>query len=406
MDAVLFRSAMSPVIREQHDEFPMITDPKGRMIVGQFGSYVNEMLAEQKFDLEPGDVILQSDPYKCGGAISHINDWMVLVPVFHQGELVGFASMFGHLMDVGGWVPGSMPTDATSIFGEGLRIPPLLLYQRGEINKAVLDLIMNNTRTPEMNYSDLMAIIAGCRAGEKRVIEICDRFGRETYKQACDALLERTNRAMRKLIVQNLPEEPKSFEDYVDDDGRGNGPFKMKLTVWREGDNAYFDWTGTSPQAPGPINFYLHEGMFKMFIGVYMIMVFDPQILFNDGFYDLIHVTLPKGSLLHPNFPAPLGSAPTHCHGNSTCSAGRSATTRRRWRRRQATVRARTFFIRAWTSPAGRSSLWKFSMAAFPAVRSATAWTAIRGGRCSRISPANTWRPTIRCWSRLHDDHR
>ena len=204
MDAVLFRSAMSPVIREQHDEFPMITDPRGRMIVGQFGSYVNEMLAEQKFELEPGDVILQSDPYKCGGAISHINDWMVLVPVFHQGELVGFTSMFGHMMDVGGWVPGSMPTDATSIFGEGTPHSAALLYERGELNKAVLDLIMNNTRTPEMNYSDLMAIIAGCRAGEKRVIEICDRFGRETYKQACDALLERTNRAMRKLIVQNL----------------------------------------------------------------------------------------------------------------------------------------------------------------------------------------------------------
>jgi N-methylhydantoinase B len=81
----------------------------------------------------------------------------------------------------------------------------------------------------------------------------------------------------------------------------------MKLTVWREGDHAYFDWTGTSAQAPGPINFYLHDGMFKMFIGVYMIMVFDPQILFNDGFYDLIHVTLPKGSLVNPEFPAALG---------------------------------------------------------------------------------------------------
>lgn len=307
MDAVLFRSAMSPVIREQHDEFPMITDPKGRMIVGQFGSFVANMLAERDFELQPGDVILQSDPYKCGGAISHINDWMVLVPVFHGAALVGFTSMFGHMMDVGGAVPGSMPTAATSIFGEGFRIPPIKLYERGELNKAALDLIMNNTRTPEMNYSDLMAIIAGCRAGEKRVIEICDRFGRESYAQACEALLERTNRAMRKLIVQNLPEEPKSFEDYVDDDGRGNGPFKMKLTVWREGEDAYFDWTGTSPQAPGPINFYLHEGMFKMFIGVYMIMVFDPQILFNDGFYDLIHVTMPKGSLLQPNFPAALG---------------------------------------------------------------------------------------------------
>ena len=307
MDAVLFRSAMSPVIREQHDEFPMICDVKGRMVVGQFGSYVSNMLKEKSFELEPGDVILQNDPYACAGAISHLNDWMVLVPVFHEGDLVGFTSMFGHMMDVGGAVPGSMPTDAASIFGEGIRIPPIKLYERGEVNKAALSVIMNNTRTPEMNYSDLMAIIAGCRAGEKRVIEICDRFGRETYKHACEALLERTNRAMRQLIVKNLPEEPKSFEDYLDDDGRGNGPFKMKLTVWREGDHAYFDWTGTSPQAPGPINLYLHEGMFKMFIGVYMIMVFDPQILFNDGFYDVIHVTMQKGSLVNPNFPAPLG---------------------------------------------------------------------------------------------------
>ncbi len=307
MDAVLFRSAMSPVIREQHDEFPMLTDAKGRMIVGQFGSYVPEMLKEQSFDLFPGDVILQSDPYKCGGAISHINDWMVLVPIFFDGDLVGFSSMFGHMMDVGGPVPGSMPTAATSIFGEGLRIPPIKIYERGEVNKSAIDLIMNNTRTPEMNYSDLMAIVAGCRAGERRVVEMCERFGQEVYKQACEALLERTNRAMRQLIVRNLPEEPQSFEDYVDDDGLGNGPFRMKLTVWREGEHAYFDWTGTSAQAPGPINFYLHDGMFKMFIGVYMIMVFDPQILFNDGFYDLIHVTIPDGSLLHPKFPAALG---------------------------------------------------------------------------------------------------
>ncbi|MGQ9614413.1 hydantoinase B/oxoprolinase family protein, partial [Chloroflexus sp.] len=92
-----------------------------------------------------------------------------------------------------------------------------------------------------------------------------------------------------------------------DDDGLGNGPFKMKLTIWREGHEAYFDWTGTDPQAMGPINFYLNESMFKMFIGVYLIMVFDPQILFNDGFYPLLHVTMPKGSLIQPEFPAALG---------------------------------------------------------------------------------------------------
>ena len=308
MDAVLFRSAMSPVIREQHDEFPMITDAAGRMIVGQFGSYIPEMLAEQAFEFSPGDIVLQSDPYKCGGAISHINDWMVLLPVFFEGRIIGFSSMFGHMMDVGGPVPCSMPTAATSIYGEGIRIPPIKIYEGGELNRAALDIIMNNTRTPEMNLSDLMAIIAGCRAGERRVIEICERFGPDTYRRACTSLLERTERAMRRLIVQNLPEEPQTFEDFIDDDGCGNGPFRLKLTVWREGEHAYFDWTGTSPQAPGPVNFYLHEGMFKMFIGVYMIMVFDPQILFNDGFYDIIHVTLPKGSLLHPDFPAALGS--------------------------------------------------------------------------------------------------
>ena len=308
MDAVLFRSAMSPVIREQHDEFPMITDARGRMIVGQFGSYVSEMLEEQAFELEPGDIILQSDPYLCGGAISHINDWMVLIPIFFEGEVVGFSSMFGHMMDVGGPVPCSMPTAATSIFGEGIRIPPIKIYARGVPNEAALRILMNNSRTPEMNYSDLMAIVAGSRTGERRVIEICERFGVETYKKACEALLLRTERAMRSLIVKNLPEEPQFFEDFVDDDGLGNGPFKLKLTLWREGEHAFFDWTGTSAQAPGPINFYLHEGMFKMFIGVYMIMVFDPQILFNDGFYDLIHVTLPKGSLLNPDFPAALGS--------------------------------------------------------------------------------------------------
>jgi N-methylhydantoinase B len=158
-----------------------------------------------------------------------------------------------------------------------------------------------------MNRSDLMGIVAGCRTAEQRVLELCQRFGQDTYLAACQALLDRTYRAVQTLIQRNISTEPQSFEDYVDDDGLGNGPFKMKLTIWREGEKAVFDWTGTDPQALGPINFYLNEGMFKMFIGVYLIMVYDPQILFNDGFYPLIEARLPDGSLLHPKFPAALG---------------------------------------------------------------------------------------------------
>jgi len=311
MDAVLYRTAMSPVIREQHDQFPMITDPHGRMVVGQFGSYIAGLLDNWDQTIEPGDVILLSDPYLCGGAISHINDLLVMLPIFYgegdERELVGWASMFGHAQDVGGPLPGSLPTTATTIFGEGLRLPPVKIDERGKLNRAVLDIMLNNVRQPEMNRADLMAIIASCRTAEKRVIELCNRFGKDVYLAATQALLDRTYRAMKELIVRNLPEEPQSFEDYVDDDGLGNGPFKMKLTIWREGHEAYFDWTGTDPQAMGPINFYLNESMFKMFIGVYLIMVFDPQILFNDGFYPLLHVTMPKGSLIQPEFPAALG---------------------------------------------------------------------------------------------------
>jgi N-methylhydantoinase B len=307
MDTVLFRSAMSPVIREQHDGFPMICTPDGRMVVGQFGSYISGFIAEWKRGIFEGDVFLMSDPYECKGAISHINDWMVLIPIFYNGEQVGWSSQFGHTIDVGGPVSGSLPTDATTIFGEGIRIPAVKLFARGKLNEDVLDLLLNNSRMPTMNYFDLMAIVAACRTAEKRVRELCERFGTPLYLSACEALLARTYRAMAQLIVKNLPEKKVSFEDYVDDDGRGNGPYKMKLTIWRVGEHGYFDWTGTDPQAPGPINFYLNEEMFKMFIGVYLIMVFDPQILFNDGFYPLLHIVQPEGSLILPKFPSALG---------------------------------------------------------------------------------------------------
>jgi len=307
MDAVLFRSAMSPVIREQHDEFPMITDPRGRMVVGQFGAYINEMMRDWDRGIYPGDVILTSDPYKCSASISHTNDWLVLVPIFFEDELVGWSSQFGHQMDAGGRLPGSLPTGATTIFEEGIIIPPIKIVERGEVQEDILRLILNNVRLPEMNRADLFAIVAGCRAGERAVIGLCERFGKETYLAALQALLDRTYEAMRTLIGLAIPEEPQTFEDWIDDDGLGNGPYRMRLTIWREGDHAWFDWTGTDPQAIGPVNFYLSEGMFKMFIGVYLIMVNDPQILFNDGFYPLLHVVMPEGTLLNPHYPAALG---------------------------------------------------------------------------------------------------
>lgn len=307
MDEVVRRAAMSPMIRVQHDEFPMICNERGQMIVGQFGSYIPGVI--EKFGrIGPGDVVLLNDPYLCHGSISHCNDWLVIVPIYHDGEHVGFTSMFGHMMDVGGKVPGSQVSDATSIWEEGIRIPPVKIFENGELNEPALEIILNNTRLPDTNHSDLMALIGGCRAAERRLIEVCDRFGRDTYAAACDALLERTRMATAQLIRQYIPEEKVTFTDWVDDDGLGNGPFKMVLTLWREGDVCHCDWTGTDDQARGSINFHIHEGLLKLFFGIYMIMAFDPKILFNDGLYDVFEVTLPEGSLLNPEFPAPLSN--------------------------------------------------------------------------------------------------
>lgn len=308
MDSIVVRIALSPVIREQHDEFPMICNEKGQMIVGQFGSYIPAIVEQFEGDINEGDVFVWNDPYACKGSISHNNDWCVMLPIFHEGTHVGFSSIFGHMVDVGGKVPGSMPSDARSIWEEGLRVPPVKIYENGVLNEGVLSIMLNNTRTPDMNRADLMALIAGCRTASQRVGEICSRFGRDTYMQACDQLLDRTRDAMRVLINKYISEEPVTFTDYVDDDGVGNGPFKMHLSIYRRGDVAVIDWTGTDDQAEGPINFHIHEGLCKLFFGVYMIMAFDPKIMFNEGFYDLFEIVLPEGSLLNPKFPAALSN--------------------------------------------------------------------------------------------------
>ncbi len=308
MDGVVVRVSLSPVIREQHDEFPMICNERGQMIVGQFGSYIPAIVEKFQGDINDGDIFVWNDPYACKGSISHNNDWCVMMPIFHQRVLVGFSSIFGHMVDVGGMVPGSMPANARTIWDEGLRVPPVRIYDKGVLNTGVLDIMLNNSRTPDMNRADLMALIAGCRTAATRVRELCDRFGRATYMAACDLLLERTREAMRVVIRKYIPETPVTFTDYVDDDGLGNGPFKMTLTIFRRGDIAIFDWTGTDGQAEGPINFHIHEGLCKLFFGVYMIMSFDPSMLFNEGFYDLFEIVLPEGSLLNPRFPAALSN--------------------------------------------------------------------------------------------------
>jgi N-methylhydantoinase B len=312
MDRVVETTAISPVIREQSDQFPLIADRHGRMVIGQFGSAINTILRHSPYeasDLRDGDVIALNDPYVCEGAISHCPDFLILRPIFYEDDLVGYASQWGNLMDVGGTAPGSMPISARSIYHEGIRMPPIKLYDQGKLNEEALRLFCHNTRTPKMVEADIKAIAAGTAAGAARVRELCARFGKDTYLEACDAMLDRTRSGVIDLIRNYLPDgERFEFTDYADDDGLGNGPIKLQMAFWRDGDTMNIDWTGSSPAVPGSVNFYLNPEMFKMFMGVFLIMAFSPDLVFNDGYYDVVNVTFPKNSVLRPDFPAPVGN--------------------------------------------------------------------------------------------------
>lgn len=314
MDAVLIRTAMSPGIREQGDAFPMIANHEGKMVVGQFGSFITGFLEAYNGTVEEGDIFLTNDPYMCKGAVSHLPDWLVLVPVFKDGRIINWSAMFGHMSDVGGKVPGSLPVDARSIHEEGIRIPPIKIYKKGELSSDVLEVILHNVRIPRWNRSDLNAIIAACRTAGKRCVELAERFGDDVFSSALGMMLDRNYVAMREIIRMVVPETKRSFEDYICDDGVGLGPYTLRCSFWREGDKAIFDFAGTDPQAPSSVNFYVNEEMFKMFFGAFIINLFDPSILFNDGFYDLVDVRIPEGSILKPKEPAAL-SCRTHLLG-------------------------------------------------------------------------------------------
>jgi N-methylhydantoinase B len=279
------------------------------MVVGQFGLSIPDFLDGFDGEIGEGDVLLTSDPYACGAAISHANDWLVVLPIYVDGRLVGWASMFGHMSDVGGKTPSSMPTDARTIYEEGVVIPPFTLYKAGQLNEDALRIILNQVRVPDWNRADLNGLVAACRTASRRVQEMCARFGVATYLAALDALLDRNYRAM-KTLLQVVFEEGRtiSFSDYICDDGVGFGPYKLTLSLTRHGEKVVLDFTGSAPQAAGPINYYINENLVRMFFGIYMITVADPQILWNDGFYPLVDVTIPEGSYWKPRHPAALNA--------------------------------------------------------------------------------------------------
>jgi len=267
MDTMMLRCAMSPAIREQQDEFNVITNTRGQMLVGQFGSFITQFLKMWKGTIEEGDVFVTNDTYAIEGAVSHLNDVIVLLPIWYSGKLIGWAANFGHLTDVQGKVPGSMSVNATTIFEDGLQIPCVKLYSKGLYNEAMVEIFRRNSRIPEWLDSDLTALVAACRTASARVCELCDRYGYEVYHAATEDLLARNRAAIAHLIDNKVGSERSFFTDFIDDDGHGNGPLGISCAMYKKGHKLVFDWEGTSPQVNSSVNYYLSTTMFRMFIG-------------------------------------------------------------------------------------------------------------------------------------------
>ncbi len=312
--------------------------------------------------------------------------------------------MFGHMSDVGGKTPSSMPADARTIYEEGVIVPPFKLYEGGELNEDALRIILNQVRMPDWNRADLNGLTAACTTAARRVTELCDRFGVETYLSALDALLDRNYQAM-KVLLATLFEDGQTLEfaDYICDDGCGYGPYELKISLTRHGEKIHLDFSHAAPQAVGPVNYFINENLVRMFFGIYVITVADPQILWNDGFYPLIDVTIPEDSFWKPRHPAAL-NARNHGIGRVfDLFGGLLGQTNPEILNAAGFSSSPHFMYSGHYTSGPREGEWfqlySIGFGGVRDVRSETARTGTRCGRRSSTFPASTWSRTTRCAS-------
>src|SRR5215210_3653384 len=251
------RTARSPMIREAHDYRVGLFDARCRKLTGRsYSAMPNAVVRDFPVNaMRPGDVFLMNDTYLSEGSIGHLPDLCTTVPVFHQGEVVAFIQAFGHQDDIGGRVPGSMPGTATTVFEEGLAIPPIKLYSAGIRNDAVLTIIRRNTRLPEMLAADLDSEVQACLMGARRMAELFERFGHETVEACFEAILNKCRDIFQTELLPKIADGDYSWEDYVEHDGVADPRLhKLAIKMMKRPGRITLDFTGTDSQSLGPIN--------------------------------------------------------------------------------------------------------------------------------------------------------
>jgi N-methylhydantoinase B len=321
MAFTLFRTAHSTFVKETEDFTSGLTTPDGMTFASprdlgatwfiglDYGPAIRMLQ-----DYKPGDICITNDPYS-GYVCTHSPDLHMWKPIFWEGELVAFAVGHIHNTDVGGAVPASLSRALTEVHQEGIRIPPSKLYDQGVLNKPLLDVMMTNVRMPEQNWGDLKAQLASMTTGERKVHEMCKRFGLTTFRQGVKDLLDLGERRAR-AVIESIPDGDYRFVDYLDEDSPGGVPVRLALTLRIKGSSCELDFSGSDPQLHSSLNVPTGgaERHILLMVGyTYSLYTLDPTIPLNGGITRPARCVIPEGSIMNPKFPAAVGMRSLTC---------------------------------------------------------------------------------------------
>jgi N-methylhydantoinase B len=304
MGAVLIRGAYSSNIKERRDCSTALFDADGRMVAQaehipvHLGAMPEAVAAIMRRDPEPGDVFAINDPYSGG---THLPDITLVSPVAYEGEIIGYAVTRAHHSDVGGMRPGSMPSDSTEIYQEGIVIPPVRLVRGGEYVGDVLDLLLANVRTPDLRRGDLRAQIAANNIAETRVSELIERRGKNVVLAAFEEVISYTEKRTREAL-RDLPDGEHSAEDSMEGDGITDEDISIRATVRIEGDSMTMDFEGTAGAVRGNVNCPLPVTRSACYFALRVLLPKDLPA--NAGTYAPLEIKAPEGSLVNAKYPA------------------------------------------------------------------------------------------------------
>ena len=313
MDATLYRSAFNPIIAEARDAChglyhaetgaTLVQGTTGLPIfVGAMAFAVKAVINKVKREggLEEGDIFLFNDPYEGG---THLNDFRLVRPLFREGRLFCWLASVGHWLDIGGNVPGGFNARATESFQEGVRIPPIKLASKGNINHDIIAILAANSRVPQSNYGDLNGQLNALDLGEKRLIALLDDYGDEIVLQALDAFTLRAETLMRATL-RALPDGVYTFEDRLDNDGVVDEPLTIALDLTIQGDQMILDFSRSSAPCAGPLNIARSTAVACCYVALKHVFTDVPA---NAGCLAPIEFIIPETTLLGVSPPKPVG---------------------------------------------------------------------------------------------------